>query len=195
MDPSTSPIIDTTNAPITGTLTAPSDSLQGTILGQMMDTSQCSQCGSILSGANTVVQVAGYAEISLAAVFAGGELLGALGAGGDLAPTLETAQQYANAIGVQDTISVVPEITMNGEAQAGAALITQEGGEIFISQEAFVTEQELVKTIAEESMHISQQTALGGEAAGGGGVAALEAEAKAFSRLIWSMFQAGGGLP
>jgi len=163
-------------------------SLQGTILGQMLDPNQCANCMSVLYTAGSVVETMGYIEIGGAALVTGGWALDALPVGGELAPTLETATEYANALGIQDNIVLVPELP--GQI-SGMTL----QGDIALSQQAFTSEQELVTTLSEESMHLSQQAAMGVPEAGVGTVSPLETNAKAFADLIWVLFNNSGGLP
>jgi RHS repeat-associated protein len=67
------PDVQTEDVAITDSLQEPNtDSLQGTILGQMLNKNQCSDCMSVINGANTAVEAMGYAELTGASIVVGG---------------------------------------------------------------------------------------------------------------------------
>jgi hypothetical protein len=111
----------------------PTDSLQGSILGQMVDSSQCADCMSILSGADTVVEAAGWAEIGVASAVTGAFALDSVGTIGasELAPTVETANTYMDALGLTDNVVV------SGEATLGSNTAMTLQGDIALSQSSF----------------------------------------------------------
>jgi RHS repeat-associated protein len=192
----TASLSDGTEAAIETQNIAITDTLQGSILGQMADSTQCSDCMSILSGANTVVQASGWAEIGLAGIVSGGFALDAVGSlGGTLTPTLETANSYMDALGLTDNVLISDAASFGS---TGSSMTMQ--GNILLSQGSFASEGQLVSSLAEESVHLSQQAAMiesegAVYAEAGGTTLAQDIAARNTAKLIWEIFRSSSGIP